>query len=47
MIVCNGKYVEMYGLSTDVVKPGCTFRDVIRHRKATGSFTGDVERYCT
>lgn len=45
LIVCNHKYVEMYGLSTDVIKPGCTLRDVIRHRKATGSFEGDVEQY--
>jgi diguanylate cyclase (GGDEF)-like protein len=29
-----------------VVKPGCTFRDLLRHRKQTGSFPGDVERYC-
>ena len=36
----------MYGLSPDVVKPGCSFRDVIRHRQATGSFTGDLDAYC-
>jgi predicted signal transduction protein with EAL and GGDEF domain len=35
----------MYGLSADVVKPGCSFREVIEHRKATGSFTGDVDQY--
>jgi diguanylate cyclase (GGDEF)-like protein len=36
----------MYGLSREVVKPGCTLRDLLRHRKNTGSFPGDVERYC-
>jgi diguanylate cyclase (GGDEF)-like protein len=46
LIVCNRRYVEMYGLSREVAKPGCTFRDLIRHRKETGSFQGDVERYC-
>ena len=46
LIVCNRRYVEMYGLSPEVAKPGCTFRDLIRHRKATGSFQGDAERYC-
>ena len=46
LIVCNGRYIEMYELSREVVKPGCTFRDLIRHRKETGSFHGDVERYC-
>ena len=46
LIICNRRYIEMYGLSREVVKPGCTFRDLLRHRKATGSFHGDVERYC-
>ena len=46
LVVCNQRYIEMYGLSAEVLKPGCTFRDVIAHRKATGSFDGDVEEYC-
>jgi diguanylate cyclase (GGDEF)-like protein len=45
LVVCNQRYLEMYGLSADVIKPGCTFRQVIEHRKATGSFTGDIEGY--
>ncbi|MGV7217371.1 EAL domain-containing protein [Bradyrhizobium sp. UFLA05-112] len=45
LIVCNQRYLEMYGLSADVVKPGCSFHDIIAHRKATGSFAGDVDRY--
>jgi len=36
----------MYGLSADVVRPGCTFDDLIRHRQETGSFSGDLEQYC-
>ncbi len=44
--VVNRKYIEMYGLSPDVVKPGCTLADLIRHRKETGSFHDDVEEYC-
>src|SRR5665213_2784133 len=46
LIICNRRYIEMYGLSREVVKPGCTLRDLLRHRKTTGSFHGDVERYC-
>ena len=46
LIVCNQRYLEMYGLSTEVVKQGCSFREVIAHRKATGSFVGDVDEYC-
>ena len=45
LVICNRRYIEMYGLSSDVVKPGCTFREVIAHRKETGSFTGNVEAY--
>jgi diguanylate cyclase (GGDEF)-like protein len=47
LVVCNQRYIEMYGLSTEVVKPGCSFREVIAHRKATGSFVGDDDEYCT
>jgi diguanylate cyclase (GGDEF)-like protein len=44
--VCNDRYIEMFGLSADVVKPGCTMQDLIYHRKETGSFDGDVEEFC-
>jgi diguanylate cyclase (GGDEF)-like protein len=46
IVVCNQRYLDMYGLTGDVVKPGCTFHDQIAHRKATGSFEGDVDAYC-
>src|SRR6187399_895112 len=45
LIICNKRYLEMYGLSADVVKPGCSFREVIAHRQETGSFVGDIDRY--
>ena len=45
LIVCNNRFIEMYGLSRDVVKPGCTFLDVITHRKTTGSLDLDVGEY--
>jgi diguanylate cyclase (GGDEF)-like protein len=45
LVVCNQRYIDMYALSPDVVKPGAGFRDIIRHRKATGSFVGDEEAY--
>jgi PAS domain S-box-containing protein len=45
IVIFNQRYVEMYGLSTDVVRPGCAFRDLLYHRKATGSFAGDVDDY--
>jgi diguanylate cyclase (GGDEF)-like protein/PAS domain S-box-containing protein len=46
IVVCNRQYIEMYGLSPEVVRPGLSFRELIAHRKATGSFKGDVEELC-
>ena len=47
LVVCNQRYISMYGLSTDVVKPGLGFRDLIVYRKETGSFKGDVDAFVT
>ncbi len=46
IVVCNQQYLQMYNLSQDVARPGCTLRDLMVHRKQTGFFTGDVEQYC-
>jgi diguanylate cyclase (GGDEF)-like protein len=46
LIVCNQRYIDMYGMSRDVVKPGCSFRNLVAHRKETGSFKGDVDAFC-
>ncbi len=46
LVICNQRYIDMYGLSREVVKPGCSFREVIVHRKATGSFVGDIDAFC-
>jgi signal transduction histidine kinase/HAMP domain-containing protein/ActR/RegA family two-component response regulator len=45
IIICNQRYIEMYGLSPDVVKPGCTLEQLIAHRIETGSFKGNVDGY--
>ncbi len=42
----NQRYLDMYKLSPDVVKPGCSLRKLIQHRKDTGLFFGDVDTYC-
>ena len=47
LIVCNQRYVSMYGLSSDVVKPGLTLRALLVHRQEIGSFDGDVDEYCS
>ena len=46
IVICNRPYLRMYKLSPDVVKPGCTLRELIEHRRQTGLFTGDPEQYC-
>jgi diguanylate cyclase (GGDEF)-like protein/PAS domain S-box-containing protein len=46
ILVVNQKYLEMHGLAADVAKPGITFRELIGLRKATGTFSGDVDAYC-
>jgi diguanylate cyclase (GGDEF)-like protein len=45
IVVCNQQYLQMYNLSPAVVRPGCTLRELITHRKATGFFTGNVDQY--
>jgi diguanylate cyclase (GGDEF)-like protein len=46
LVVCNQRYIEIYGLSSDFVQPGVTLRDIIHHRAATGSFCADdIEQY--
>src|SRR5262249_2006552 len=45
LVICNQRYIEMYGLSPDVIKPGCSFAEVVAHPKQTGPFTGNVDHY--
>src|SRR5262249_21954851 len=45
LVICNQRYIEMYRLSADVIRPGCSFREVVAHRKQTGSFTGNIDHY--
>ena len=42
----NSRYLEMYSLSPEIVKPGCTLEHLIEHRKETGLLAGDVDDYC-
>jgi methyl-accepting chemotaxis protein len=46
LVLCNSRYVEMYGLSSSIVKPGSKLIDLVRHRFATGSIGLDPEKYC-
>jgi diguanylate cyclase (GGDEF)-like protein/PAS domain S-box-containing protein len=46
IVTCNRRYADMFGLSHDVIKPGCHLREAMYHRKERGAFSGDVEEFC-
>ena len=46
LVICNQQYIDMFGVSPDIVKPGCHLRDLILHRQEQGTFVGDVDAYC-
>jgi diguanylate cyclase (GGDEF)-like protein len=46
LVIYNRRYLEMYGLSADVVRPGCTLRDLVDYRIEAGHFfSADPEQY--
>jgi PAS domain-containing protein len=40
-LVVNRSFIEMYRLSPETAKPGCTLRDLLKERTANGTFMGD------
>jgi diguanylate cyclase (GGDEF)-like protein len=46
LVICNQQYIDMFGVSPEIVKPGCHLRDLILHRQEQGTFVGDVDAYC-
>jgi diguanylate cyclase (GGDEF)-like protein/PAS domain S-box-containing protein len=47
LVLCNRRYLDMYGLSPALVKPGCTFEELLAHRAECGNFPGDRQQYMT
>jgi len=45
LVICNDLYIEMYGLSPEIVKPGCLFGELLHHRIETGGSINDPEQY--
>jgi diguanylate cyclase (GGDEF)-like protein len=45
LIFCNQRYIELYALSPEIVRPHCSLRDLLRHRIERGSFSGDPDKY--
>jgi methyl-accepting chemotaxis protein len=46
LAVCNDRYLEIYGLPSDIVKPGARLADIVRLRARSGSLPSDPEKYC-
>src|SRR6266568_2090892 len=45
LLLINGQYRDMYGLSADTAIPSITMRDVLAQRLAAGTFNGDPNQY--
>ena len=47
LVICNQRYLEMYALSPEIVKPGYTFRELLDYRIARGNNfnSTDPEQY--
>ena len=46
LLVLNDRYLELYGLPRDVVKPGFPLSELVRLRAKTGNLPFDPEKYC-
>jgi len=47
IVLCNQRYLDMYELSPDVVRPGLHFRDLIGLSQADRLVQGDVDEFCS
>ncbi len=45
LTVYNDRYLEIYGLSPDIVKPGAKLIDIVRHRFKMGNLDRDPAQY--
>jgi len=45
LVICNQRYMEMYNLSADIVKPGCSLQSLLEYRINNGSFSRDPITY--
>ncbi len=44
-VVINRSYVELYRLSPETAKAGCTVRELLEQRTANGTFAGNIDDY--
>ncbi|HVZ53552.1 MAG TPA: EAL domain-containing protein [Pseudolabrys sp.] len=43
LIFCNKRYLRMHGLSPDLLRPGCSLRELLELRVRTATLFGDVD----
>ena len=44
LIICNRRYLEMYRMSADIVKPGALLADIMKHSAELGNFSEEEAR---
>jgi PAS domain-containing protein len=45
LVVCNKRYMEMYNISADIVKPGCSLQSLLEYRIRNKTFSRDPTEY--
>jgi PAS domain S-box-containing protein len=45
VVICNKRYMEIYGVPEEMVARGCTRGELISHHYATGILAGDPQRH--
>jgi methyl-accepting chemotaxis protein len=45
LVFCNQRFIEIYGMSPDIVHRGAALADILQHRVSLGSLTGKGEDY--
>ena len=45
LMLCNERYLDMYGLPSELGRAGVPLRDLLARRAAEGTFKGDIEQY--
>jgi diguanylate cyclase (GGDEF)-like protein/PAS domain S-box-containing protein len=45
LMVCNERYIELYGMSPDLVRRGADIYDIVAHRKRTTGLDMDAKAY--
>ncbi|MEX0590121.1 MAG: PAS-domain containing protein, partial [Xanthobacteraceae bacterium] len=45
LVIHNKRYLELYDLSPDIVKPGIMLAELLKHRAARANLAADPEKY--